>query len=422
MHYADDIISTRPLNGDNTNETIHNTRFSQRFATRHRSALLERFGSAPSNTTPATSNTLPDQQRPRTLSNTLKRNADTAAPRRSSRRSRALHREDPASQSSSSTSLNSTAEGNDGPRLQRGFKKMRSMFLRASREPTTTTPMVWQPISPLHTDSASSSSSSPPQNAVARPSSSSDSAHGAATVTPGAYLHVVPQQVQEQEHLAASIVSTQPASIERSPSPFPDNASYLPPSMYAFEPPSGGSAARAAAASANSRKKVERKDSQTLVTPPMEDVYGRENRESGIVMSAEHSRVRGLRSRAQSQVKGLNPLEVLPAEISAQIFSHLDAHSLSQVAQVARSWYNLTMDSHVWKQVFLKTWQAAERSNPLPLMVGGKGVGSQEGFDQSWAAMYRARKQINTNWSKGDAMAIYLNGHTDSVYCVQFDE
>jgi len=192
--------------------------------------------------------------------------------------------------------------------------------------------------------------------------------------------------------------------------------------MYAFEPPSGGSAARAAAASANSRKKVERKDSQTLVTPPMGDLYGRENRESGIVMSAEHSRVRGLRSRAQSQVKGMNLLEILPAEISAQIFGHLDAHSLAQVAQVARAWYNLTLDSHVWRQVFLKTWQAAERSNPLPLIVGGKGIGSQEGFDQSWAAMYRARKQINTNWSKGDAMAIYLNGHTDSVYCVQFDE
>ena len=167
---------------------------------------------------------------------------------------------------------------------------------------------------------------------------------------------------------------------------------------------------------------MERKDSQILVTPPRDDLYGRENRESGIVMSAEHSRVRGLRSRAQSQVKGMNPLEVLPAEISAQIFSHLDANSLAQVAQVAPAWYELTMDSHVWKQVFLKTWQAAERSNPLPLMVGGKGIGNNQGFDQSWAAMYRARKQINTNWSKGDAMAIYLNGHTDSVYCVQFDE
>ena len=36
--------------------------------------------------------------------------------------------------------------------------------------------------------------------------------------------------------------------------------------------------------------------------------------------------------------------------------------------------------------------------------------------------MWRARKALNQRWQKGRAAAIYLDGHSDSVYCVQFDE
>lgn len=42
--------------------------------------------------------------------------------------------------------------------------------------------------------------------------------------------------------------------------------------------------------------------------------------------------------------------------------------------------------------------------------------------DQDWKAMLKARKELNSRWSNGKAFAIYLEGHTDSVYCVQFDE
>ena len=36
--------------------------------------------------------------------------------------------------------------------------------------------------------------------------------------------------------------------------------------------------------------------------------------------------------------------------------------------------------------------------------------------------MWRARKALQQRWIDGHAAAIYLQGHTDSVYCVQFDE
>lgn len=36
--------------------------------------------------------------------------------------------------------------------------------------------------------------------------------------------------------------------------------------------------------------------------------------------------------------------------------------------------------------------------------------------------MLKARKELQSRWKNGKAAAIYLEGHTDSVYCVQFDE
>ena len=47
----------------------------------------------------------------------------------------------------------------------------------------------------------------------------------------------------------------------------------------------------------------------------------------------------------------------------------------------------------------------------------GKTVSRQE-----WKSMWRARKALQQRWIDGHAAAIYLEGHTDSVYCVQFDE
>jgi hypothetical protein len=29
---------------------------------------------------------------------------------------------------------------------------------------------------------------------------------------------------------------------------------------------------------------------------------------------------------------------------------------------------------------------------------------------------------LNDRWKTGKARAVYLNGHTDSIYCLQFDE
>jgi F-box and WD-40 domain protein 1/11 len=58
--------------------------------------------------------------------------------------------------------------------------------------------------------------------------------------------------------------------------------------------------------------------------------------------------------------------------------------------------------------------------------MGGSGIGeSSHGHPapgQNWKTMFAARAEINKRWKAGTPAAIYLNGHTDSVYCCQFDE
>jgi len=41
---------------------------------------------------------------------------------------------------------------------------------------------------------------------------------------------------------------------------------------------------------------------------------------------------------------------------------------------------------------------------------------------QDWKSMWRVRKALEQRWKDNHAAAIYLEGHKDSVYCVQFDE
>jgi F-box and WD-40 domain protein 1/11 len=58
--------------------------------------------------------------------------------------------------------------------------------------------------------------------------------------------------------------------------------------------------------------------------------------------------------------------------------------------------------------------------------MGGLGIGKfqkdKHAPGQQWQAMYHARKTIERRWKACSPSAIYLNGHTDSVYCCQFDE
>lgn len=119
-------------------------------------------------------------------------------------------------------------------------------------------------------------------------------------------------------------------------------------------------------------------------------------------------------------------MQNLPGEITELIFSHLDAPSLTRAEGVSRAWQQVASSSHVWKTVFLRRFEPQVHVSPKPISMGGAGCGKFKYGKplpgQNWKDMYRVRMTINRRWRGCSPNAIYLNGHTDSVYCCQFDE
>ncbi|KJY00426.1 hypothetical protein TI39_contig329g00010 [Zymoseptoria brevis] len=117
--------------------------------------------------------------------------------------------------------------------------------------------------------------------------------------------------------------------------------------------------------------------------------------------------------------------KTLPPEIVISIFEYVDAQDLHSAAQVNWKWNAMTKDTQVWRTVFLRRYQRQVLTDPAPIQVGGAGLGRPNRPNQEWRKMYQARLELEKNWRAGahDAgKAVYLSGHTDSVYCLQFDE
>ncbi|KAF2092041.1 WD40 repeat-like protein [Saccharata proteae CBS 121410] len=111
----------------------------------------------------------------------------------------------------------------------------------------------------------------------------------------------------------------------------------------------------------------------------------------------------------------------MPIELSEAILKFLDAKSLVHAEAVSKTWQRVASSQHVWRAVFNAAFEPRIHVEPAPLQMGGVGAGLILP-NQDWKAMYQARKAIERRWHAGKPAAIYLNGHTDSVYCCQFDE
>jgi len=98
-------------------------------------------------------------------------------------------------------------------------------------------------------------------------------------------------------------------------------------------------------------------------------------------------------------------VQILPAEITAQILSYLDHRSLVSCEAVSRRWREAATNRHVWRDVF-RTRHGPWESTP------GK----------DWRTMFVINKELHRRWNKAEMSYKYMSGHTDSVYCVQFDE
>ncbi|KAH7070642.1 WD40-repeat-containing domain protein [Paraphoma chrysanthemicola] len=193
-----------------------------------------------------------------------------------------------------------------------------------------------------------------------------------------------------------------------------------------------GAAARQAAAAANQdrqnqlRREQEQQETQRFLNglnpsiPRDDDI---KDNESGVDMTCASDIVR---ADSVTEKKMIDPFERLPAELATSVLSNLDAKSLLSAERVSHGWRKLASSSHVWRNVFLRKYEPEVHVSPAPIQMGGSGIGrivnGHPAPGQNWKAMYAARAGINKKWTGAKPAAIYLNGHTDSVYCCQFDE
>lgn len=114
-------------------------------------------------------------------------------------------------------------------------------------------------------------------------------------------------------------------------------------------------------------------------------------------------------------------ISLLPSELSIQILSHLDHASLRNTSRVSRNWARVSESQHIWREAFLREKSKAfAMSQPI---APGTGLGLPAiKPENDWKDLYRIKQQLENNWREGKAEPVYLNGHLDSIYCVQFDE
>jgi F-box and WD-40 domain protein 1/11 len=120
----------------------------------------------------------------------------------------------------------------------------------------------------------------------------------------------------------------------------------------------------------------------------------------------------------------LDPVQFLATEMVEQILCWLDPMSLLQAERVSREWKAQARSPAVWRHVFHREYRSSSSNSSMPALPNSRtaaGLGKRIP-DQDWRRMYLVRRAIDQRWTKGEAAAIYLNGHKDSVYCVQFDE
>lgn len=176
----------------------------------------------------------------------------------------------------------------------------------------------------------------------------------------------------------------------------------------------GGTAARANAAAQNQFYLQNRRFDK------LEDSLG--DRESGIGISTALSTASFQQDASMpDSIERVDFMDKLPPELASHVLSYLDLRSLTAVELVSRRWREATRDAYIWRDVlFQEKAETYATGKPVP---PGLGLGLPNTFPtKDWKKVYKVRRHLDRNWRTGINQPVYLHGHQDSIYCVQFDE
>ncbi|KXX76193.1 Beta-TrCP [Madurella mycetomatis] len=125
--------------------------------------------------------------------------------------------------------------------------------------------------------------------------------------------------------------------------------------------------------------------------------------------------------RDETDIAKVDFISRLPMELAIQVLVQLDAATLNIGSRVSSGWSQVIRNQHIWRESFLreKTATYATSGNVKP----GTGLGVPPVRPTNdWKEIYRVKVELDKRWKEGKARPVYLNGHTDSIYCLQFDE
>ncbi|KAL1849339.1 hypothetical protein Daus18300_013312 [Diaporthe australafricana] len=121
------------------------------------------------------------------------------------------------------------------------------------------------------------------------------------------------------------------------------------------------------------------------------------------------------------EISRIDFIDRLPAELAIQVLAHLDAADLARSSLVSRSWRDVVSSQHIWRESYLRE-KTGTYATSNPVQPGtGLGVPAIQP-NITWKDAYRVTEELGQRWKRGQAASIYLNGHSDSIYCLQFDE
>lgn len=101
---------------------------------------------------------------------------------------------------------------------------------------------------------------------------------------------------------------------------------------------------------------------------------------------------------------------VLPTEIVDKIFAYVPYRSLVRCQMVSRNWAAAACSNSIWRQKYAEEWGLPGTITRLP-----------SGKPRNWRRLYEIRNSLDRNLRSADYTTTYLEGHTDSVYCAEFD-